>query len=91
MTFQPRFANGVYRDCPFCHGRGCLACPAEVDKEYNRQFPDGPKPLATFKLDDAGDMAIARETIGLEALTKAFGEGGGGVAEITENLRKHGK
>ena len=46
----------VYRDCKFCGGRGCLACPAEADKEYKRQFPNGPKPIATFKTDDPKDM-----------------------------------
>ena len=46
----------VYRDCKFCGGRRCLACPAEADKEYKRQFPNGPKPIATFKTDDPKDM-----------------------------------
>ena len=88
---QERFANGIYRDCKFCHGRGCLACPGEADAEYKRQFPDGPKPMATFKTDDPADMAIAKETIGAEAITKAFREGGGGVQEIRDNLRAHGR
>jgi hypothetical protein len=53
MTKQgPRFINGVYRDCQFCHGRGCLACAGEADREYNRQFPGGPKPVAVISSDD---------------------------------------
>lgn len=48
--------TATYRDCKFCHGAGCLACPGEADKEYKRQFPDGPKPIATFKIDNPDDM-----------------------------------
>lgn len=47
--FQPRFDRGVYRDCKWCQGRGCIYCEAEADAEYKRQFPDGPKPIATFE------------------------------------------
>jgi hypothetical protein len=81
MSFQPRCANGIYRDCPFCHGKGCIACPGEADKEYNRQFPDGPKPLATFRTDDPTDMAI----------TSHFKEGGDGMRGLIEALRGAGK
>lgn len=91
--FQPRYdeKRGIYRDCKWCGGKGCLACPAEADAEYNRQFPDGPKPLASFKTDDPEEMQKALASIGGPALEKAFGEGGGGVAEIIENLRRVGK
>ena len=54
--FQPRFFNGIYRDCKWCQGAGCLSCQAEADKEYNRQFPDGPKPIATIPLDEPLDL-----------------------------------
>jgi len=47
----------IYRDCPWCHGKGCLACPEEADKEYKRQFPDGPKPIATFPNTPEGKAA----------------------------------
>lgn len=91
MAFQERFANGIYRDCRFCRGKGCLACPKEADAEYKRQFPDGPKPIATFKTDDPADMEVLRGTLGMEALRKAFGEGGGGMSDVYEGLRKAGK
>lgn len=69
----PRYANGKYRDCKFCGGKGCLACPSEADKEYNRQFPNGPQPIATLKLDDpdlAEKMqALIEEALGNEQLT----------------------
>ena len=51
---QPRFDNGIYRDCKWCGGKGCLACPAEADKEYQRQFPNGPLPIAIFTNDETG-------------------------------------
>ena len=87
MAFQPRFANGIYRDCPFCHGKGCLACPGEAHKEYKRQFPDGPKPLATFRIDDPADMAKVKDLIGAEAIASHFKEGGDGMRGLIEALR----
>jgi len=54
---QERFSHGIYRDCQWCQGKGCLCCPAEADKEYRRQFPDGPKPIAVFNADDPADAA----------------------------------
>jgi len=67
-TFKPRYANGVYRDCKWCKGNGCLSCKAEADKEYKRQFPDGPKPFATISTDDpkAAEklMAILTDLLG---------------------------
>jgi hypothetical protein len=53
--------RGIYRDCKFCGGKGCLACPGEADKEYKRQFPNGPQPIATFKRDNPEDMARLKE------------------------------
>ncbi len=51
--------KGIYRDCKFCHGRGCLACPGEAEKEYRRQFPDGPQPIATIQIDPDNPAAAA--------------------------------
>lgn len=90
-SFQSRFANSIYRDCKWCGGKGCLSCEAEADKEYKRQFPDGPKPIATFKTDDPKDMEKANKAIGAKAINKAFGQSGGGMAEIYSNLKKVGK
>jgi hypothetical protein len=81
----PRWDGWRYRDCKWCGGRGCVYCEAELDKEYKRQFPDGPKPIATFKTDDPVDLARAVKAIGGDALAKAFGDGGGGVQEIINN------
>jgi hypothetical protein len=53
MSFQPIFdeTRGIYRDCKWCGGKGCLACPGEAEKEYASQFPDGPKPILTIPID----------------------------------------
>lgn len=48
--------RGIYRDCKWCGGAGCLACPGEAEKEYKRQFPDGPKPIATIPLEKPLDL-----------------------------------
>lgn len=50
MRFDP--STGIYRDCRWCEGKGCVSCKIEADKEYKRQFPDGPKPIATFSMED---------------------------------------
>lgn len=87
---QERFANGIYRDCPFCHGKGCIACPGEAGKEYKRQFPDGPKPLATFTAEELKDPQT-RDLIGAEAIAKHFGADGGGMGSFISALRSAGK
>jgi hypothetical protein len=50
MSIQPRYdeETRIYRDCKWCGGKGCQFCPAECEKEYKRQFPNGPVPVATF-------------------------------------------
>lgn len=83
--YQPRFENGVYRNCKWCGGKGCLACPAEAEKEYKRQFPDGPKPIATFKTADLGEGGISgllKSLIGPEAIMAAKAEGAKRAAEV---------
>jgi len=88
---QPRFAeNSIYRDCPKCGGLGCVSCPEEADAEYKRQFPDGPKPIATFDMTNPAEVERARKTVGREAMEHAFGPDGGGVDEIINNLNQEG-
>lgn len=87
MTMQVRFDEraSVYRDCRWCLGRGCLYCKAEADEAYKAAFPNGPQPIATFPNTPEG-MAAAKQAIGADAIAKAFDEGGGGVAEIIDNI-----
>jgi len=63
--------TGIYRDCRFCGGRGCMACPGEAARAYKREFPDGPQLIATFKLDDPEDMERFKKEFGIEAIEKA--------------------
>lgn len=49
---RARFENNIYRDCKWCAGKGCLACPGEAEKAYKKAFPDGPKPIAVISYDD---------------------------------------
>jgi hypothetical protein len=81
--------------CSWCGGKGCAACfnarqrrERELDEEYRRQFPDGPKPFFTARLDTPEGVESARRVVGREAVEKAFGPAGGGVAEIMENARR---
>lgn len=83
--------RGIYRDCKWCGGKGCLACPGEADKAYKEAFPDGPKPIASFKLNDPKELEIAKKTIGRGAIDKAFAKDGGGLEEIIKNLLAAGK
>jgi hypothetical protein len=86
-TMQVRFdpQRAVYRDCRWCVGKGCLYCASEADKAYRADFPDGPTPIATFTVDE---LPAAKDAIGADAMRKAFGPGGGGVAEIIANVAK---
>lgn len=88
--------------CSFCGGGlaclnvgGCMACfskreakKKELDAEYKRQFPDGPKPIFTADLTTPEGIESAKRVIGKEAIEKAFGEGGGGVQEIMDNIER---
>lgn len=65
--------------CPYCRER--------FDAAYNAAFPEGPKPIATFRADDPADVEKFRSIFGRENLTRVFGEGGGGIAELDEQLR----
>ena len=60
----------IYRDCPFCTGRGCLACPGEATKEYERQCPR--QPILAIKREDA---ATLRPVLSPEAMQEATEEG----------------
>lgn len=86
-----RFNGHRYVDCRWCHGGGCLQCEAEAEKAYRRAFPDGPTPIATFKLDDPADMDRARQLLGPEAMAKHFGPNGGGMAAFEASLQRTGE
>jgi hypothetical protein len=80
-----RFDGYSYVDCKWCDGRGCIYCESEADAAYKRAFPEGVKPIASFPNTPDG-LAAARAVIGKEALEKAFGPNGGGLAEFMHNM-----
>lgn len=53
-------ADGIYRDCPICDGAGCDKCTEDADKEYKRQFPDGPRPILSVDFGDPTRVLISR-------------------------------
>jgi hypothetical protein len=63
--------RGIYQDCKWCKGRGCLACPGEAEKEYKRQFPNGPVPIATIPLDKPLDLSTEE---GISKLTSIIND-----------------
>lgn len=84
----PRYDDktGIYRDCRWCRGTGCVHCKAEADAEYKRQFPQGPKLVATFKLNSKSDMKLLRDAIGPKAVMKAKEEGDRRAAALVRRL-----
>ena len=61
-----------YRNCKFCQAtgrRGCLACESEAEKDYKKEFPDGPKPIASFTFDSEQGKIDALKAI-FGAITK---------------------
>lgn len=74
----------IYRDCRFCSGRGCLACPAEADRAYRAAFPDDPKPIATMKIEEVGQL---KEVLGPDAMRRYFGYGGEGGDAFERDLK----
>ena len=84
---QERFANGIYRDCKWCGGKGCLACPQEAEKEYKRQFPNGPRPLVTIPIGDFDRLEISESTGG-PSMRDAHGEIGVFAARILDLIKE---
>lgn len=84
----PRYdpARGIYRDCRFCRGRGCLACPGEAAKAYDRERP---QLLAEFRWDSPQDLATMRAALHVDRIRHAFfSPDGSGQAEIEAVLRR---
>lgn len=50
----------------------CEHCRKAFDAAYNAAFPEGLKPIATFRLDNPDDMAKARELLSPEALARQY-------------------
>ena len=81
MQFRFDEEKQIYRDCSFCGGKGCLACPGQAKKDYDRAFPNGPGPVATFKTDDPDDMQRLKDVIG-----SVFGSDDCEISKLIEKL-----
>lgn len=67
--------------------RDIAEAEAACDAEYARQFPDGPKPIFVAKRG-TDDIGLMKSTFGIDALNRAFGPGGRGIAEIEEGAER---
>lgn len=65
----------------------CPHCRRVFEAAYAEAFPDGLKPIATFRADNADDLRRAKELLSPEALNGFFGPGGGGMAAFDAALR----
>lgn len=78
MDFQPRYdeEKKIYRDCRFCQGRGCIACPGEAEKAYKAEFPNGPQPILTIERKDMPKaMKMLKHVMGPKGMMAAKAEG----------------
>ena len=73
--------KGAFPYCKWCGGCGCMGCDEERRK-YNERMS---QPIFTADRNDPQDMDALRRVVGREALEHAFGEGGGGMAEVEAN------
>jgi hypothetical protein len=76
----------VYLYCKWCQGRGCVSCKIEADKAYKREFPDGPKPIATFDTTNPEQMASLKSILGADAIRSTFAEAGGDTATAMRDI-----
>jgi hypothetical protein len=67
--------------CRWCHGKGCICCLDEEKKAAERAH----EPLLVARRNDLDDMADLKDLFGVEALKKAFGPDGEGLAELHRN------
>lgn len=81
-----------YVHCDWCGSNGCAACSNareqrrnNLDAEYIRQFPDGPKPIFTANTDDPEQMEALKRVFHREKIEQAFGPGGRGMEQILED------
>lgn len=58
----------------------CARCREAFDAAYNEAFPEGLKPIATFRIEDAAEVERAKALLSPNALRQFFGPGGGGMA-----------
>lgn len=67
------------------------ATEEELAAMYAAAFPEGPKPIATFRTDDPASMERARAVLSPEALNRFFGPGGGGTEAFITAVEEVGR
>lgn len=77
--------------CQFCRGKGCLSCPALPPPPVLAEQPTEPLLSATW--DELADhtseaFRVFKAAVGRDAVVKAFSPGGGGHAEVRENIAR---
>lgn len=73
--------KGAFPHCQWCGGYGCMGCDEERRKYEQRRS----QPIFTADRNDPADMEALRRVAGREALQRAFGPGGRGIAEVEYN------
>lgn len=79
---------------PICASGGNIyreATEEELAAGYAAAFPDGPKPIATFRADNPEDMEAAKAVLSPEALNRYFGPEGGGIDAWIEAVEAVGQ
>jgi|TARA_R100000501_G_scaffold13857_1_gene25417 hypothetical protein len=74
--------------CPTGGGAYHEATERELEDGYQAAFPDGLKPIATFRADDPASLEHARSVLSPEALDRYFGPEGEGVEAWMEAVER---
>lgn len=91
---RPRMSAGP--TCPTGGGVYREATERELEEGYRAAFPEGPKPVATFRADDPASLERAKSVLSPEALNRYFGPDGEGMdawmeaVEATSQETDHG-
>ncbi len=73
--------KGAFPGCKWCYGTGCLQCDKERAKAHEKAL----QPIFSADLENPDDVALLKETFGVEALDHAFGPDGEGMREVERN------
>lgn len=76
--------KGAFLGCKWCSGSGCLCCDEEREKAFERSQ----QPILTVTHEELKDPSLGpliKDTIGADAIQKAFRPGGGGIEEVKYN------
>ena len=73
----------AYQNCHFCHGRGCLACETERQKDAQKPI----EPAFIVREDHReNDLALLKDALGRDVLEEEIGLGGNWAGRIDGKL-----